>query len=640
MYHSGKIGVFISHIMGYYQKNVCQGIIDKALEYGYTAEIFTSLDGEDLGDYDIGEQSILHIPDYADYCGIVFASETYLSLEFKEQILASLLEKCTCPVVEIAVTDQHFPSVALENNSMTGELVRHLATVHHHRRICYLGCSQQTYFSDSRESYYRNAMADAGLSVGPKDVYSCSCDSDAVKAALSYFLADEKKPEAIVCYNDAMALLLIHAAREAGHKVPEDIAVTGCDCTADGQNTSPALTTVTFPVYELGACAVETLLKLIHGKSVPAITQVSASPVFASSCGCQNNCRSDSLTFQQSLNRRIASLESSILGSMRMSAAFSRITDLDEGMDLLENYMHGIAHCREFYLCLYQDWDSVSSHIKELTRQEEADSGTDSEVILLKFAIRDGKRLPECSFKHSAPHGLLPEHIYKKSDSAYIYNPLFFEDKEFGYVALAYEDNRIDYHFQLVHWFLNLNQMLRGICDSKCNALLVHHLEELYTKDPLTGLYNKHGFLQHAGTLLAEASVKGETLTCFLFDLDRLKTINDTYGHAEGDFALQVIGQALFHVIRPEDVCARFSGDEFYLLAKGCTEKDADDLIVHVDKYLDNFNRLSTKSYPISASGGHASITAAPGTSLADIDALFDLADQKMYQSKKMRHNA
>lgn len=638
MYHSRKIGVFISHIMGHYQKNVCQGIIDKALEYGYTAEIFTTLDGEELGDYDIGEQSILNLPDYTDYCGIIFASETYLSTDFKEQILNALQKRCTCPVIEIAVANQHFPAIALFNNRVTEDIVRHLICAHHHRRICYLGSRSQAYFSDSRENYYRKAMKDAGLTVGPADVCSCGNGKEDIKAALAYFLAGTPKPDAIVCYNDEIALLLMQALREAGYRIPEDIAITGCDCTLDGQNASPSLTTVTFPVYELGVCAVETLLKKIDGKTIPAITPVSAHPVFGKSCGCKGIGNPDQLAFSQSLNRRIASLETSILSSMRMSAAFSRITDLEQGMDLLENYIHGIEHCREFYLCLYHDWDSISSYIKELTNQD-ADADTEAEEILLKLAIRDGKRLPECSFKHSAAHGLLPEHIYKQSNSAYIYNPLFFEDKEFGYVALAYENNRIDYHFQLVHWFLNINQMLRGICETKCNALLVHHLEDIYTKDTLTGLYNKHGFLQHSKTLLADAAAKKQTITAFLFDLDRLKAINDTYGHAEGDFALQVIGQALFHVIRPEDVCARFSGDEFYLLTRGYTKKDADALIAHVDKYLDNYNRLSTKGYPISASGGYASAPIASGNAPLDIDTLFNLADKEMYRRKKLLHN-
>ena len=79
MYHSKKIGVFISHIFGNYQHLVCQGIIHTAFEYGYTNEIFTSLDGENLGIYAVGEKSILQIPNYDSFDGIIFASDNYIS---------------------------------------------------------------------------------------------------------------------------------------------------------------------------------------------------------------------------------------------------------------------------------------------------------------------------------------------------------------------------------------------------------------------------------------------------------------------------------------------------------------------------------------------------------------------------------
>ena len=138
---------------------------------------------------------------------------------------------------------------------------------------------------------------------------------------------------------------------------------------------------------------------------------------------------------------------------------------------------------------------------------------------------------------------LLPEHIYRQSDSAYLYFPLFFKNKTFGYIALAYENNRIDYHFQLVHWFMNINQLLKRLSDAKRTSILVSHLEDIYTKDALTGLYNKHGYLHRETLLLQEAAENQSTVTCFLFDLNRLKYINDHYGHNEGDFAIQVIGQ-------------------------------------------------------------------------------------------------
>lgn len=639
MYHTEKIGVFISHIMGYYQKNVCQGIIDKALEYGYSVEIFTTLDGENLGDYGIGEESILHLPDYTEYCGIIFASDTYPCTELKEQICNSLLRDCSCPIIEIAAANCHFPSVSLDNNSMTAELVTHLAQIHHCKRICYLGCDSQRYFSDCRKQHYLSAMNATHLTVGDHDVYACEITESAVADALSYFVQDNHTPNAIVCYNDAMALMLMHAALNAGYRIPDDIAITGCDNTQDGQNAIPSLTTVTFPVYELGTCAVNTLFQKIRGIAIPAVTQVTASIVYAGSCGCCDHSGRDVLTFQQSLNHRIASLESSILESMRMSAAASHIKDLDEGMDLIAHYMQGIEHCREFYLCLYEDWNSLPLSIQEFTAPN-ADTSNNNGEIQLCLAMRDGKRLPSCSFKRSLTHALLPEHICRQSNSAYIYTPLFFEDKEFGYVALAYEGNRIDYHFQLVHWFLNINQMLHSICEAECNHLLLHHLEDIYTRDSLTGLYNRHGYRKQAEILLAHAISHHENITCFLFDLDGLKQINDTYGHAEGDFALQVIGQSLSHVTRENDVCAHFSGDEFYLLTSGYTEKDADDLLAHVNSYLTNYNRLSSKEYTISVSGGYASAPEDKGLCFQDIDDLFAQADQQMYQRKHAKKNA
>lgn len=634
MYHTKRIGVFISHIFGYYQKNVCQGIIDKALEYGYTAEIFTSMDGENLGTYGIGEESILHIPNYDSLDGVIFASETYPSSELKEKILAHLKTQCSCPIIEIAVTNQHFPAVALENNSTAGELTEHLIVQHDYKRICFLGCSEETFFSDQRENFYRQTMEKYGRTVGAHDVYNCAYGNTCAAKALDYFLTDGK-PDAVVCYNDRMALLFMMAAMRKNYNIPEDIAVTGCDNTSEGNNTTPALTTVSFPVYELGTTAVEKLIERIHGAEIPSVTTITAKPVIHNSCGCDHVPNKNAIFLSHELNQRIMSLENSILSSMSMSAAFQRITDIDEGMDLLENYMNTIEHCKECYLCLYANWDSISNHLLEITNQEEESQNSD--MITMKLAIKDGKRLPECSYQKTS---LLPDYIYQNSDCAYIYNPLFFEDKEFGYIALAYEGNRIDFHFQLVHWLMNINQMLQSIYEAKKTGLLVKHLEDIYMKDALTGLYNKHGYNHFEEPLMLQAIEKKTSLTAFLFDLDGLKQINDNFGHNEGDFAIQVIGHALESAIRPEDICARFSGDEFYLLASGYTNEEAEELLQKVQKYLDNYNKLSNKAYPICTSCGYASIFPDSAYSVNDIKDLFSEADKKMYLEKEAHHAA
>lgn len=153
MYHNKKIGVFISHIMGFYQKNVCQGIIDKALEYGYTAEIFASMDGENLGDYSLGEESILTLPNFDDLSGVIFASETYPNEQLKNQIYSLLKEKCHCPIMEVAVYGQQFPAVALENNQPFFAITEHLITEHQCRNICYFGCADENFFPMQGNSF-------------------------------------------------------------------------------------------------------------------------------------------------------------------------------------------------------------------------------------------------------------------------------------------------------------------------------------------------------------------------------------------------------------------------------------------------------------------------------------------------------
>ena len=632
MYHTKKIGVFISHIFGHYQKNVCQGIIDKASEYGYTAEIFTSLDGENLGTYGIGEESILRVPNYDSMDGIIFASESYPSDELKQKILTQLQTLCTCPIVEIAVNNYHFPTVSIENSTTTGELTEHLIQVHHYKRICYLGCSEEPFFSEKRESFYKEALNKHQHTIGAYDICNSDYSYEGVLTALRFFCT-EGTPDAVVCYNDRMALAFMEVALSEGYRIPEDIAITGCDDTQEGQYMSPMLTTVSFPVYELGTTAVENLVSKIQGNDIAPITTIAAKPVIHNSCGCHNSENKNSVFFTQKLSREITTLENSILDSMNMSAALQHVTDIDDGIELLEQYTLKIEHCREFYLCLYSDWDSVSSHIMTLADSLEELPSEDS--ISLKLALKNGKRLPECSYQKKY---LLPEYIYENSDYAYIYTPLFFEDKEFGYIALAYENNKINYHFQLIQWQMNINQMLQSIREAKCTGMLVSKLEELYMRDSLTGLLNKHGYNQRESLLLEQAISQKQSICAFLMDMNGLKYINDNYGHNEGDFAIQVLGHALESSIGKDDICARFSGDEFYMLSVGRNENNAKELIEQIQEYLENYNKLSSKEYPISCSCGFACAMPDSTYTSENIQELYAIADKMMYEQKATYH--
>lgn len=91
-------------------------------------------------------------------------------------------------------------------------------------------------------------------------------------------------------------------------------------------------------------------------------------------------------------------------------------------------------------------------------------------------------------------------------------------------------------------------------------------LERLADTDPLTGIFNRRGFLPVAKHELGR-SARYQTPLCMLcLDIDKFKCINDTYGHAAGDIALQMVVRQMAAQLRAGDVMARLGGDEFALL--------------------------------------------------------------------------
>ena len=623
-----KIGVFVSHIFGDYQSDLCQGIIDKAMEYGLFVDIFSTTYGENLGDYGLGEKSILRIPTFSEYSGIIFASGTYFLPELRVDVYKTLQEKCHCPVLDVTLESSVFPTIRQDNLSPTVDLVEHLIQVHGYTRIAYLGNSFEAKFSDIRRNYYKEGLTKHGITFCEEYCMDADYSDASIRKALETLVNLPQKPQAIVCYNDRMAMTAISLLQQMGYRVPDDFALTGCDCLAMGQESTPSLTSIDFPLYDVGKCAVDEILKRIEGAECADTTTVCSKIVYGGSCGCPNPFVPH-LRHEHKLMRRIERTEIALLHNIGMAARLHGVEDIDAGADLLEQFVRRLPGIKEFHMCLYGDWNRLSHHLQTLTLSDSEDLGSD--VVLLKFAMRDGKRLPECTF---SKFSTLPDYIYHNSPHIYVYSPLYFEHKSFGYVAIAYENNQIQYPFTFFSWLMNINTMLKSIVDKRNMGLLITRLEDIYTKDDLTGLYNRQGFKVVSERFLEEAEQYKKSLLVAVFDLDGLKTINDTYGHQEGNFAIQVLGHALESAVSENDICARLGGDEFYILGTDYTEEEADLLISRVEKYLNNYNRLHTKQYEISASGGYF-ITS--DFVLSDLQELFDKADRQMYNTKNYK---
>jgi len=91
-------------------------------------------------------------------------------------------------------------------------------------------------------------------------------------------------------------------------------------------------------------------------------------------------------------------------------------------------------------------------------------------------------------------------------------------------------------------------------------------VRRLSITDPLTGLYNRRHFGQRLGEETRRAQRYGHGASVLYVDIDRLKTINDDFGHKAGDGAIVAVSRALLDNVRTVDVVARIGGDEFAVL--------------------------------------------------------------------------
>lgn len=143
--------------------------------------------------------------------------------------------------------------------------------------------------------------------------------------------------------------------------------------------------------------------------------------------------------------------------------------------------------------------------------------------------------------------------------------------------------------------------------------------------DPLTGIGNRYAFDQNLDKLLHKDS---EFVFCFC-DLDHLKHINDTFGHAEGDHYLQSFTAAVQPHLRASDFFARVGGDEFCILLKNCPQPLAERELQEIQRYF----REASDRYPQDFSYGLLHLPKGHGP--LDPTTLLKQVDAAMYEQKK-----
>ncbi len=163
-------------------------------------------------------------------------------------------------------------------------------------------------------------------------------------------------------------------------------------------------------------------------------------------------------------------------------------------------------------------------------------------------------------------------------------------------------------------------------------------LERLSISDGLTGLFNHRHIHQLLHDEFERADRIGERLSVAMFDLDRFKAVNDTYGHQAGDRVLEQLADILRESAREIDRLGRYGGEEFMALLPGTSIEDAEVFVERVRHEVARrpFNIGKGEPLRMTLSAGIATY---PHSAINDPETLVRLADEALYAAKAAGRN-
>ncbi len=267
----------LAHSMGYVPSATARGLKNRRTRA--LGVIVSNIEDPFWGEVMQGVDDTLHPAGYS-----LFVASTHRDRQREREVVQEMIQRGVDGVILLApqfsaeqshvMTSYGLP-IAMVNNQGAGEtpyliynddlfgirlITRHLIDLGH-TRVAYLGNRIGGSTNDARLAGFLGEMHAAGLSVPPELIYMVpSSTPEGGEQGGRYLLGLPALPEAVVCYNDYLAVGLYRAFQNAGVRIPQDVSVTGFDDITISAYLSPPLTTLHQDKYALGAGAARMLL--------------------------------------------------------------------------------------------------------------------------------------------------------------------------------------------------------------------------------------------------------------------------------------------------------------------------------------------------------------------------------------------
>lgn len=573
--------------------------------------IFNAYDIVENFDYQKKEREIYMLPNPDDYDGVLVAISSVGNIPIVQELMKPYQKQGK----KFLSIEQEFPGVyyvGINNYRAVYKLVEHMIMIHGCKVFNFVGGPPDHSENLERYQAFCDCLRDYNLEIDERRVGFYTFEyADGIRAYEEWKQQNLHLPDAVICGNDDMAMGYCVAAEKDGYFAPGDFRITGFDNIDAGQHFSPSITSVNRQWEQLGYNSMDKLLALIDGREGAPKCYTEESYSLNESCGCRQDDKSAGRDFIYLFKRK-----------------------------KWEDFMSNRQRVARQLLCGSRDDEEIARNLEECSDLFHL-SGI--AVYLNQFFNEGGLRQKKHGYDKSMhllfqkPRGkvsrekqLIPsEWMSDTKPQVFMFSPLHFLDCSFGYCVMRYEENLMT---NLNHRILmeTISLALENIRQRMSLNNMNRQLQSLYVRDALTGLYNRSGYGEKATKYFQEHNRK---VYLIYLDLDNLKVINDTYGHATGDKAILATAEAIRKVFCNDEIRVRMGGDEFLVIGTFKNEADILEKEKQMEECLADQSRKYNFSVTLQASMGHAWNEGRHET----LESLVQLADSEMYRMKQQR---
>ncbi len=284
MNQNGNICVVMMDMREDYRDDYVVGIERQANKMGYNTTIFSMPMLNEM--YTRNEESVFDLIDFDKYDGVVFFEMSFSSHKsLGKKIERTIFEKCKKPVVVIGESNLYENALASENSRDSELITNHVIEEHGSQVLYFLGGYPNA--SRGRDVGFVNSMKKHGLvCTNDNMIYGGYWLESGEKLAKDIAYNIVEKPDAVVCYDDAVAFFFIKALAKYGIRVPEDIIVVGFGAKSHSRNNVISITTFPSDSEYIGRKAVVQLYSLLKGELPVQISYPRGEVITGVSCGC------------------------------------------------------------------------------------------------------------------------------------------------------------------------------------------------------------------------------------------------------------------------------------------------------------------------------------------------------------------